>query len=179
MKRLSILLAAISLLILTAFRPHTPTQTVNYQPEKLGPFFAKKVQGDCETGNNVFAEAKLKLYISQDRKSLVARIYFLTWEPAEDMSKGVYAGKKVIYQAANGFKIKAIEGETFWKVLEYQDISEDSPEKKYLHPNDSAPWYAQINARIHGEDICEESGKQAQVEFIPNGKALKIILEYE
>lgn len=179
MKRLTILLTALSLLILMGFRPQSPTQTLNYQPQKMGPFFAKQVQGDCETGSNVFAEAKLKVYVSKDRKKVVAKVYFLTWEPTEDLSKGVYAGQQIIYEAGNGFKIKAIEGDTFWKVLEYQDTSEDRPEKKYLHPNISAPWYAQINARIHGADICEDAEKQAQIEFTPTGRPIQIILEYE
>jgi hypothetical protein len=179
MKRLLIIVAATSLFLLMGFRDHLPTQTVNYQPEKMGPFTAKQVQGDCETGSNVFAEAKLKVYVSPDRKKVIAKIYFLTWEPTGDLSKGVYAGKKVLYEVGNGFKIKAIEGDTFWKVLEYQDTSEDTPEKKYLHPNTSAPWYAQINARIDGEDICEDADQQAQVEFIPTGKPIQIILEYD
>lgn len=179
MKRLTILLTAFGLLILTGFRPHSPTQTVNYQPEKMGPFIAKQVQGDCETGSNVFAEAKLKVYISKDRKKVIAKVYFLTWEPTGDLSKGMYAGKKVIYEAGNGFKIKAIEGDTFWKVLEYQDISENTIDKKYLHPNISAPWYAQINARIQGADICGEGEQHAQVEFTPTGRPIQIVLEYE
>lgn len=179
MKRLTILFLATGLLLLMGFVPNSPTQTVNYQPEEMGPFVAKKVQGDCETGSNVFAEAKLKLYVSKDRKKVIAKIYFLTWEPDGDQSKGVYAGKKVIYEANNGFKIKAIEGDTFWKVLEYQDISENTLEKKYLHPNASAPWYAQINARIQGSDICEDGAQQAHVAFVPTGRPVQIILEYE
>jgi hypothetical protein len=166
----------LAIALLGSFTEDAPQWEVSVSPEKLGPFQPQKVQGDCELGSNVFCEVKLKLYLSSDRQSLVARTFFIAWEPDMDQSKGVYSGRTEVYRAPTGYKIKAINGDRFWQVTEYKDHSENSPEKKFLLPNESAPWFVEVNARRSGEELCEEE-KLSEITFIPTGQALKVELE--
>jgi len=127
---------------------------VELAPPQFSEIRPVRTNGDCETGKNPQYEGHVRIFTSNNNKSLIVEAYFRTWEYDSDRSDGEYTSRKEIYRVPAGYRIvEVVSPGMIWTFGPKTDTSFEREDEILV--SDSCPYRIICNARRDGKDYSD------------------------